>query len=248
MTEPAQLLALFAVGTAAGFLNVMAGGGSTLVLPVLILLGLDSTLANGTNRVAIAMQNVAAVSSFRRRSLSDFAESTRLSLLTLPGAVAGAVVAARIDDQLFERILGVVIIGVVISMFVPPTSARSLAARTGRTWLVYPAMLAIGFYGGFIQVGVGFLLMAALYHLCGLDLVRVNMHKVFIVLVYTVPALAVFAWTGNVDWMLGAVLGLGNAFGGWWSAHAQVKKGEPLIRWLLVVAIGILALELLGVL
>ncbi|HEY4613084.1 MAG TPA: sulfite exporter TauE/SafE family protein, partial [Bacteroidota bacterium] len=115
------------------------------------------------------------------------------------------------------------------------------------SWLIYPTMLFIGFYGGFIQVSVGFLFMVALYHIEKLSLVYVNMHKVTIVLMYTAPALAIYAWTGNVDWVLGAVLGIGSAIGGWWAAHASVKKGEKFIRAALVVAIVMMAAKLFGV-
>ena len=116
-----------------------------------------------------------------------------------------------------------------------------------KTWVIYPVMFGIGFYGGFIQAGVGFLFMAALYHILKLDLVHVNMHKVFIVMVYTIPALCIFVFTGNVNWILGLCLAVGNSFGAWWGAHFAVKGGEKIIRYILAVAILIMALKLLGV-
>ena len=108
-------------------------------------------------------------------------------------------------------------------------------------------MLFIGFYGGFIQVGVGFLLMASLRGFMRLSLLRVNMHKVFIVLIYTIPALFIFAWTGNVDWGLGLSLAAGSAAGAWWAAKSSVRKGERVIRAFLVLAVLIMALKLLDV-
>ena len=105
-------------------------------------------------------------------------------------------------------------------------------------------MIGIGFYGGFIQVGVGFLLMASLQFLMKLDLVRVNMFKVFIVLIYTIPALLIFALTDNVNWLLGIFLAIGNILGGWWGAKMQVKKGEGLIKFVLMIAVFIMALKL----
>lgn len=248
MPQVFLLLSLFGVGIASGYLNVMAGGGSTLALPMLIFMGLDSALANGTNRVAIIIQNIAAVGSFRRHDVHAFRESFMLSLWTLPGAILGAFVAIRISDEWFERILGIVLIGVVISLFLTPhpSSTRERSTHQYR-WLVYPSLLAIGFYGGFIQVGVGFIFMAALYHLLRMNLVTVNMHKVFIVLVYTLPALLVFIVSGNVSWMLGLVLGAGSALGGWWAAHTSVRGGERVIRLLLIVAIFLMAMKLFGI-
>ena len=107
-------------------------------------------------------------------------------------------------------------------------------------------MFAIGFYGGFIQVGVGLLIMAGLYHVMKMNLVFVNMHKVFITLIFTIPALLIFMWTDNVDWLLGLVLAAGNAVGGWWSARISVRGGEKVIRYIMIVAIFIIALKLFG--
>jgi uncharacterized protein len=243
-----QLLILFGIGSLAGFLNVMAGGGSAITLPVLIFMGLDSALANGTNRVAIFIQNIFAISSFRQQNVSRFKESLMLALWTIPGAVAGAMLAVRLSDEWFQKILAIIMIGIVLSMMVSPTGKKKsfVEENKNRAW-IYPALLGIGFYGGFIQVGVGFLFMAALYHILRLNLVFVNMHKVFIIFIYTIPALGIFIWTGNVNWALGLSLAAGNAFGGWWSARFAVKNGEKLIRIVLSIAIIIMALKLFNI-
>ena len=244
-SEILNLVLLFLVGSIAGFINVNAGGGSSLTLPALIFMGLEGSLANGTNRVAILIQNVFAVTSFHKRKFHRFKTSTLLSAFTLPGAVIGAFMASRISSALFERILGVVLIFIVVSMFFSHTYRNRVESdNEHRNWLIYPAMLGLGFYGGFLQIGVGFLFMASLYHLLRLDLVTVNMHKVFIILIYTIPALAVFVLTGNVNWRYGLVLAAGNALGGWWGAHAAVKGGEKVIRIILAAAILIMALKL----
>ncbi|MGB6865204.1 MAG: sulfite exporter TauE/SafE family protein [Candidatus Aminicenantaceae bacterium] len=243
----AHLALLFGVGAIAGFINVNAGGGSTLTLPTLIFMGLDAALANGTNRVAIFIQNIFAVASFHKRKVHQFEKSFVFALFTLPGAIIGAIMATRVSHVLFQRILGVVLIFVVFSMFFSQSYKNNNSnKRDTNHWLIYPVLFGIGFYGGFIQAGVGFMIMAALYHLLHIDLIRVNMHKVFIVLIYTFPALLVFAFTGNVNWAYGLVLAAGNALGGWWGAHAAVKGGERVIRIILGVAITIMALKLFG--
>jgi len=89
--------------------------------------------------------------------------------------------------------------------------------------------------------------MASLKYLMKLNLVLVNMHKVFIVLIYTIPALIVFIVTDNVNWFLGLSLAVGNALGGWWGAKMSVKKGEGFIKGVLIIAILIMALRLLKV-
>lgn len=239
---------LFIIGSAAGFLNVLAGGGSSLTLPALIFLGLDASVANGTNRVAVLVQNISAVHSFKQENYIDSKLSLKLAALTLPGAVAGAFAAVNISDQTFETILGLVMIGVVISLLIPLRKQDSTISSTKlKTIPMYLSMFVIGFYGAFIQVGVGFLLMAALHYLMKLDLVRVNMHKVFIVLIFTIPALILFIITENVNWTLAISLSFGNAFGAWWSAKISVRKGEKFIKMILIVAVFIMALKLLKV-
>lgn len=248
MPDYFYILILFAIGIFAGFLNVTAGGGSTLTLPALIFLGLDSTLANGTNRVAIFVQNIFAVYSFKKEKYQQFDISLKLSLLTLPGSILGALLAVNLSDALFQKILGIIMIGIIISMILPQKKITTSQHYNKKIPVsAYFAMSGIGFYGGFIQVGVGFILMAALQKLMKLNLVYVNMHKVFIVLVYTIPALLIFILTDNVNWGLGFALAAGNAIGGWWAAKFSVKKGEKLIRYVLIVAVLIMSMKLLDV-
>ena len=233
------------MGIIAGFLNVTAGGGSTLTLPTLIFLGLESSVANGTNRIAILVQNISAVYSFKREKYQDLKASFILSLFTLPGTIAGALLAVKLDDEIFQKILGIIMIGIILSMFIPQKRINS----TGNSKISFPvivSMLGIGFYGGFIQVGIGFIIMASLKYLMKLNLVLVNMHKVFIVLIYTLPALVIFIVTDNVNWFLGLSLAAGNALGGWWGAKMSVKKGEGFIKSILIIAILIMALKLLN--
>ena len=242
-----SILILFGVGLIAGFMNVTAGGGSTLTLPSLIFLGLDSATANGTNRIAILLQNISAVYSFKQENYKQFDISLKLSLLTLPGSILGALLAIKIGDELFQKILAVIMIGIIITMIIPTKKNVEENKKNKISWQTYTAMIFVGFYGGFIQVGVGFILMAALKYLMKLNLVYINMHKVFIVLVYTVPALLIFIISKNINWVLGLGLAAGNIIGGWWGAKLSVKKGEKFIRMFLMAAIFVIALKLFGV-
>jgi uncharacterized membrane protein YfcA len=154
--------------------------------------------------------------------------------------------AVNLDDELFEKILGIIMIGIILSMFLPQKKSNT-TVNSGLSIVTAVSMIGIGFYGGFIQVGVGFLIMASLKYLMKLNLILVNMHKVFIVLVYTIPALIIFIITNNVNWFLGISLAAGNAIGGWWGAKISVKKGEKFIKIVLVAAILIMALKLLNI-
>lgn len=244
-----SLILLFFTGVLAGVINVMAGGGSSIVLPVLIFLGIDPTVANGTNRVAILFQNFFATLSFRKEGITDVKTGIKLAAFTLPGVLVGAFAAVRVGDELFEKILAVVLIFVCASFFLNVNSFKNLlGGREGakRGWVLYPALVLIGFYGGFIQVGVGLFIMAALYHLMGASLARVNAHKVIVVLLYTIPVIIIFFLSGNISWFIGICLAAGNSIGGWFGATVSVRGGEKYIRVALVIAVGLMALKLLG--
>jgi len=241
---------LFAViGVLAGFINVMAGGGSLLTVPVMISCGMDPTIANGSNRVAILAQNISASAGFFKKGLSELKLSITLAVCTLPGAVAGAYAGVKIDDLWFKRILACLMIGLLLLMVRRKKSTAVVATdrplTRKRLVAAHALMLCAGAYGGFIQAGVGFIFMAILHKVLRLDLVRVNMHKVFIIGVYTVVALTVFGLNGQVNWYAGGSLALGNAVGGWFGSHFAVTKGEKLIRIVLYVALIVLALKLL---
>ena len=246
MPEYVEILILFCVGIIAGVINVMAGGGSSLTLPALIFIGLDSSVANGTNRIGILLQSLSATLSYRQEKISEIEKSVKLAALTLPGAVLGALVSLKISNEWFDRILGLVMIGIIVSMLIPQ-KFEVITNGERKSRLIYPIMFAVGFYGGFIQVGVGFLIMAALYHLLRMNLIRVNMHKVFITMLFTIPTLIIFIWTGNVNWVFGLSLAAGNAIGGWWAARFSIKGGEKVVRYVMVLAIFIIALKLLGI-
>ena len=239
-----QLFLLAGVGVLSGFLNVMAGGGSLLALPVLIFMGLPGNVANGTNRVAIVAQNVSAFTSFFRKGYSELRTMLTLALCAVPGAAMGAYLGTQVSGELFNRILGGLMIVLLILM---SRKQRDVAVieKPRRLVLGHFLMVAVGFYGGFIQAGVGFILMAVLYRVVGLDLVRVNAYKVFIIGIYTLVALAIFADKGQVLWLAGVSLAVGTTIGGWIGAHFTVKRGERLIRVILNVVLIAMAVRLL---
>lgn len=242
-----MIIILFFIGLLAGFINVVAGGGSALTLPMLILVGgLDGATANGTNRLAILMQNIFAVWGFEQNKLNSFRQSLLFATATLPGAILGAMVAIRFEAW-FNTILGFVILFVIVSMLIPKPVrlTERVDSSKMRRFVLYLALFGVGFYGGFIQAGVGFILMATLFYLAGFNLLKVNVHKVFIVLIYTVPAFLVFVINGKVDWLLGFSLAAGNGLGGWLAAHASVRKGEKFIRLVLVVVLIAMAVKLI---
>lgn len=235
---------LFAAGLAAGVINVFAGGGSAITLPVLILAGLPAAVANGSNRIALIFQNVAGVANFRRKGVSDLPLSLWLALPIVPGAVLGALASVRLGDAMFRRILALVIMGIVcLVVFRRPGSRQETdpevtpKQRGGAMLLLF----FCGLYMGFIQAGVGFLLIGALSVTTRLDLVRIHAQKLAMVLVGATLALAIFISQGKVNWPAGLTTAAGNVLGAFLATHWAVKGGEVWAKRVLVAAAVVLA-------
>jgi uncharacterized membrane protein YfcA len=242
---PLDALALAAAGFVASTLNVIAGGGSFLTLPLLIFLGLPPTVANATNRLGVLVQNVGAVWGFHRHRVLDWGEALRASIPALVGAGLGAGLALEVGDRDFRRILASLMLA--ITLFTLLDGAARLAAAlehfAHRRLVLVVGFAFAGFYAGFVQAGVGFLVLA-LTTLAGLDLVRGNALKVLVILATTSLSLALFAAGGKVAWAAGAALATGSLAGSFVGVRLTVRKGHAWVRGVVTVAIVVFAIKL----
>lgn len=242
-----QILLLIMVGTFAGWINVMAGGGSLLTIPVMLFMDIPAPVANGTNRIAILAQNIVAVYAFFRNGFSDIRLSITLSLAASFGAIGGAWLGVFLQGVWFNRMLALVMLVVIILM--ATEKKKTVTAHKNKqpkNWLAgHILMVGAGFWGGLIQVGVGFILMPILHKVMGFDLVRVNMYKVAIVLSFTIVALFIYASQLELIWWAGLGLALGNSIGGWYGAHSTIHKGEAWIKIVLYVVLSCFIIKLL---
>ncbi|MEL7485830.1 MAG: sulfite exporter TauE/SafE family protein [Pseudomonadota bacterium] len=245
--ETWQYFALFFAGLGSGWINVLAGGGSLLSVPLMLFIGLPGPVANGTNRIAIIAQNASAVTGFFQKGFADFRLSASLAAAASVGAFFGAQVGVRLDGEWFNRVLAAIMIVVALIMFAGdnPSKEPSKTGEPKNIALGHALMVGAGFWGGFIQIAVGFLLMPILYRVMGLDLVRVNMHKVFIALIFNLVALAVFAASVDIAWKAGIALAIGNGLGGFLGARSTIAKGAPLIKKVLLAVIAAMIVKLL---
>jgi uncharacterized protein len=238
--------ALFVIGFVAAVINVIAGGGSFLTLPLLIFLGLPASIANGTNRVGVLAQNVSAVVGFHRHDVLPARWALGISLPALVGAALGAWTALHVGDLAFRRILAVAMLAVTLWTLLKRGSAVDLARepRRARDPILVAGFFVTGLYGGFLQAGVGFLVLA-MTTIAGLDLVRGNAVKVFVVMLLTLLSLAVFAGAGHVDWPAGMALGLGNLLGGVVGVRVAVRQGHQWLERAVTATIVVFAVLLL---
>ena len=238
---------LVLLGFVVSIINTMAGGASIITLPILIFLGLPSNVANGTNRIGLMMTAFSANMGFKSKGISTFPFSAYTGMFALIGSVIGAHIAVEINDETFNRILSIIMILVItIIIFKPKIINKNLSVRlTGKHLKISCIVFFfIGLYGGFINAGIGFVIMLFLHYYNRLNLIRVNATKVVIVLVYTIGAFLTFFFNGLVDLPYGLCLGLGTLIGGWNASRFSVEKGEGVIKIFLVISALIIAFKL----
>lgn len=222
-------------GLASGFINTLAGGGSAITLPILTEL-IGPNAANGTNRVAIQLANLAALGRFARGGAVPWRRVLPVVPAAMLGAGLGAWTATLLSASATRRVFAVVLIFVAASVLIRPSRwVEGRETVLAMRWRIL-IFLAIGFYGGFVQAGVGFLLLAGLVLGSGLDLVKGNAAKVLIIAAYTPVALAFFAAAAQVDLSVGLVLSIGQVGGAWIAAHLALRRGAGFVRWILVAA------------
>jgi uncharacterized membrane protein YfcA len=244
MAEFFPLLIFFA-GILSGFLNTVAGGGSLLVLPLLVFSGLDMGVANATNRVAILLQSLVAARSFFREGALDVRKSGAAVLPAVLGALFGTVVAIRLDEKMLRGSIALLILAMAFLLVFRPSMWENPKRIRMPFWLHGALFFLIGVYGGFVQAGVGFFLIWALVGLGGRDLVQANAEKVFLVGCFTAVSLTLFASQGLVRIGTGLVLAAGSMIGAHLGARFAVSRGNRAIRLILAATVMASALKML---
>jgi uncharacterized membrane protein YfcA len=242
-------LAVIAAGLFAGFVNTLAGSGSLITLPLLMFLGLPANIANGTNRIGVFVQSLVSSISFRKQKLYTIDEGLRMSLPAAAGALLGSLIAVRINERIMEILIGGLLIFMFfIILYKPEQWVRDHAhtAAMQRRWWVPVVFFLVGIYGGFIQAGVGFFLLGSLVLGAGMGLTRANAHKVLIVAAMTAIALTVFILSHQVYYLYGIVLAAGQGVGAWLGSRVAVSWGPRVVRVILLVAIMASAIKLTG--
>lgn len=237
---PLNVSAMLVAGVAAGVLNMMAGGGSMFTLPVLMLLGLPASAANATNRVAVFTQSVSGVWAYRRSGQLDQAAVLPILGPTAAGALVGSLLASRLPESLLKPILlGTMIAMATLLLLRPKTITAPIGAET-KSALSPGGVVGLfiaGLYGGFIQAGVGFILLSVLGGVLRYDLVRANALKMVCTAVFGAVALVVFIQAGQVIWVPGLILAAATLVGSLIGVKIATRIPQAAIRWVVFGAV-----------
>ncbi|MBL4939763.1 MAG: sulfite exporter TauE/SafE family protein [Lutibacter sp.] len=247
MDSVLEIVGLIFLGFIAGGINTIAGGGSLLTLPILIFLGLPPNIANGTNRIAILFQNIFTTAGFKSKGVITFPFSIYIGISALIGSIIGAQIAVDIKGDSFNKILAIIMVIVVFYMvFKPKTTLTNAVEKTSgkHLWISIFLFFFVGIYGGFIQAGVGFIILLILSSVNNFSLVKSNAVKVTVVLIYTIASVSIFIYNDIINWKIGLTLALGNSVGGWFASRWSVDKGDSLVRKFLIVMVIVMAIKL----
>jgi len=240
---------LIVAGFLAGFINTLAGGGSAITLSVLLFLGLPANVANGTNRIALMIQNIAGVASFKQQKQLESKKALWLALPALIGAAIGSYIAVDVNELIIKRAIAIVLVLMLVMLFYKPQQwlkGNPILQQEKLKWWLYPLFFFIGIYAGFLHLGIGYAVLASIVLGAGFDLVKANAIKLLIILVWTPLSIYIFYTHGQLHIWYGVILGIGNFFGAFFASRIAVKKGTGFVRWVIVVVIIGTSLHLLG--
>lgn len=244
-------LIAFAGAVFAGSINTLAGNGSAITLTVLTeLIGLPGNLANGTNRIGVLMNGLGGSIGFYRGGKLDLRSGLPFFVIVISGAIIGIIVATMVSNEQFMFVFKWLMMAMFFVLLINPKRwLRTVYVEAKPNWWLHvPIYLAIGFYGGFIQMGMGIFFLAALVLLNRIPIIEANAIKIFSVFLYGIIAVVIFAWKGLIEWEIGILMGIGQFIGSWITARlaSRYKGVEKWAYWMLVIAVALAIFRLFG--
>lgn len=242
-----EIVLLLVSGIIVGIINTLGGGGSVITMALFMAMGMPVAVANGTNRIAVVMQNLSATIAFMRKNMLDIKNSLLLGLPTILGTIAGSLFAIDVSETTFKICLSVVLAIILVYLILdrnkePKKEGHKLHIR----WWHYLLFFFVGFYSGYIYIGLGFLILAVTIWTMNLDIVTANVLKGCVIFISMPFALAVFMYNGQVDYAAGLLHGAGNILGAVLASHWAVSWGVKFVKWFTLVIIVVSFIDLMG--
>ena len=250
MGEYAIEIILILSGVLVGIINTLAGGGAIITMTLFTVLGLPIGVANGTNRIAVILQNFTSSVAFIRKRMLDIKSGVKLALPAVVGNIIGSLVATRISDTIFTICMAVVLTVVLLYMIFDQ-SHKHPHIHGGHPLDIKPLhylwFLLLGFYGGYIYIGLGYVILAVTIWSMKLDIITANVIKGFIIFAATPFSLIVFIMNDQVDYIYGLWHGIGNVIGAIFASHFAMNWGVKFVRYFTLLILIICFADLIGV-
>ncbi len=240
-------------GFVAGCINTLAGNGSVITLGFLTeVMGLPGALANGTNRIGIFVQGLTSLEAFQRNKKMPLESTWKYLVTGIVGAIAGAWVAIDISTEDFRQVYRFLVLALLILLIFRSRFFKGPLPKDHNLspWIYIPVFLALGFYGGFIQMGMGIFFLAVMLYIAHLPIVEANAVKVFMVTAYTLVVIGIFHYHGLIDWRIGLTIAIGQGIGGWITAQvaSTIPHAEQMAHRFLIGIMVLTLLHLFGIL
>lgn len=245
-----ELIGLLVLGIIVGFINIISAGGSLITLPALIFYGLPPVEANGTNRISILVQNFFAILQFNKNKFINWKLSFLLAIPATIASIIGAYFAIEVSEKTFNNSLAAIMILLIILITVKPqkyikVNEDAVLLKKKNLFLVL-SFLIIGFYGGFIQAGVGFLIIISMTLLIPkISLAEIHSVKAIVITIYLIVSTIVFIYNGQINWLYALVLSIGSGIGGWIGGRFTINVSEKILRNIMLIVVVFLAVRLL---
>lgn len=237
----ATLALLFGSALAAGIMNALAGGGTILTFPALLLAGVPAIQANATSTVALVPGALSSLAGYRREVDTHRQWLTRLLVPSLLGGAVGSVLLLLTPEKTFARLAPyLVLFATLLFMFQIVWSRREQASVSGEpaSWRAAAvAQFFVAIYGGYFGAGVGILMLVILGFLGLTNIHAMNGLKNFFGICINSVAAGYFILRGAVVWPVALVMILGASLGGYAGAHFARRIGKEKAR-VAVVVIG----------
>ena len=240
-------LLLITTGILVGFVNTLAGGGSSILYPILIFMGMPIHTAIGTSRVGFLAQGIFSVAGFKSKGVFLFPFNLYVALAAMAGGILGAWISLQVADKNLTKILAFIMIMIAILILIQSKLKKNHIHHRIKgkwLWISFIVYFIIGIYGGFIQAGMGFMIILAGNLVNRFNLTEANSIKALIVLVLTVPTLYMFAAKGLVNWEAGIAIAIGTATGSWLTSRWSVQANEKYLRIFIATIVVLLAIKL----
>lgn len=242
-----QLLLLLALAAfVAGMVDAIAGGGGLITVPALLLAGADPVTALATNKLQGTFGAATAAVAYGRAGHVRLGEQAGMAAIAALGGAAGALVAHLVPADILRLIMPVVLIGIALFFALKPglTDADRTQRMTPAVF-AFTAVPLIAAYDGFFGPGTGSFYMLAFVMLAGFGVLKATAHTKLLNFASNLGSLVVFVAAGAVWWKVGLVMAAAQIAGAALGARLAMRVGARLIRPLLVITSGAMALRLI---
>lgn len=237
--SPLAIVLLTLVATIAGLVDAIAGGGGLLTVPALLTAGLDTTFVFGTNKGSAVFGSGSALFRFWRAGLIDTRRAPLLFTLGFFGSLGGAALLTLLDKKILTPVVLVLLVaaGITVTLVRPKPRPEGSLPPPGASLKMAALALALGAYDGFFGPGTGTFLIIGFVMLLHFTLQEATANAKVVNFASNLAALVLFIGKGLVIWKISIPMAFGQLLGGTIGAQLAVKKGDTLVRRVVLVVV-----------